>query len=127
MDGLTRVGKTTTKAAFLATSILWIMLASEEFIFDSVLILLIPISFLILLTISFFAILITIRTIYEYEAGRLIKKHIFKKYFPYYSIIIFSLLMFNIIYNNFDFYAIVFSTTTFLTSVQSWVWFYKIP
>lgn len=125
MEGFTRVGKTSAKAALLATCIFWVMIASKEAIFDSVLFILIPISFLILFMISFFAILLTILPFYEYENGNPSNHHILKKYFPYYSITIFGLVMFNIIYNNYDFFAIIFSITTFITAIQSWVWFYK--
>lgn len=125
MDGFTRVAKTSTKAAFLSASILWTMLAAEEDILDGVLIILIPISILILLIISFFAILITLLPFLKNESEGLNCYKIFKKYFPYYSILIFSALTFNIFYNDFDYYSIIFSATTFLTAMQSWVWFFK--
>ena len=125
MDGFTRVTITSTKAAFLSASILWVMLAAEEDILDGVLIILVPISILILLIISFLSILITLLPFFEHENDRLNSDKIFKKYFPYYSIVFFSALTFNIFYNNFDYYSIIFSTTTFLTAIQSWVWFFK--
>ena len=125
MDGFKRVVITSSKAAFLSASILWVMLAAEEDILDGVIIILIPISILILLIISFFAILITLLPFLENESEGLSCYKIFKKYFPFYSMLIFSALTFNIFYNDFDYYSIIFSTTTFLTAMQSWVWFFK--
>jgi len=119
-----RAINTSLKATLLATIILWSLAGVLEgastgaipFIFLSI----IPIFI-----VCFFAILFTVTPFESFNKKKTGNKAIFKKYFPYYSLLTFTICSYAIITSVFDSLAIVFFTTVFFTAIQSWVWYYK--
>jgi hypothetical protein len=50
---------------------------------------------------------------------------LFKRCFPYYTIVVFGLCLFAAFASNFEFYYMNFLITAYVTTAQSWVWFAK--
>ncbi|AOW21748.1 hypothetical protein [Urechidicola croceus] len=124
MNTSIKIGQTALKAALFATCLFWLLIGvSDEFFLG-----IIPLIFLSIIPIfiiCLIAIITTIIPIYWLLGGNLCKVQFFKKYFPFYSIIVFGLCLFGIY--NFDFkdFIIRFFTTAFFTSIQSWIWLFK--
>jgi len=116
--------KTSLKAMLLATIIFWSLVgvlegASTE-AFPFVFLSMIPIFIC-----CFLAILFTVTSIFSYLEGTMTNDTIFKRYFPYYAIILFIICSFSILKFSFDSIAIAFFTTLFFTAMQSWIWYSK--
>ncbi len=112
------------KASLLATSIFWILDISSgnynhisPFIIFSIIPIAITCSILICITIMPF--------IWSEKADKN-RREIFKKYFPYYSIINFTICCYFIIKSNFEKSTCTFFVTVFLTLTQSWLWICKV-
>ena len=123
MKSKTNLASTVFKAITLATVVFWLFILSEEshynitiFIFFSI----IPISIVV-----FFSITVTIMPFFWGKNEKISKQNVFYKYFPYYSIIVFSICSFCVIISNFDFYVSSFCITAFITLMQSWIWLCK--
>ena len=113
------------KATSLATILFWTLLIPEGLdieIYFFIIPCIIPIAIICSLTI-----VITIMPFFWLEIENSTTDAIFKKYFPYYSIIVFSLCSYFIIASNFANVVCVFFITAFFTLIQSWVWICKIP
>tara|TARA_R110002051_G_C8658811_1_gene488708 strand:- start:71 stop:502 length:432 start_codon:yes stop_codon:yes gene_type:complete len=111
------------KASLLATVLFWTFEISSgnynnisPFIIFSIIPAFILCSFTIIITIMPF--------IWSEKNGRN-RTEIFKKYFPYYSIIASGVCSYYIILSNFDDSVCSFMLTIFLTLMQSWVWICK--
>ncbi len=121
---LTKLTQTALKSTLLATILLWSLAgilegASTEaipFIFLST----IPIFI-----ICFFALLFTIAPFHSLYESNMENENIYKRFFPYYAIVVFGISVISIIQSNFDSIFIIFFTTTFFTAMQSWIWFFK--
>ncbi|WP_452219854.1 hypothetical protein [Lacinutrix salivirga] len=53
------------------------------------------------------------------------RKKVFKNYFPFYTIVAFSVCAFGIYTFNSEVFIISFLITAYITTAQSWVWFAK--
>lgn len=118
------IGNTLIKATGLATSIFWLILLPEYptvSIIISILLSLIPIFICCLLTIVF-----TVFPFFWFFEDTLGKKQVFKTYFPYYVILIFSICLFAINLFNYELFAIAFFASAFFTLLQTWVWYSKL-
>ncbi|WP_127844946.1 hypothetical protein [Psychroflexus aestuariivivens] len=102
------------KSSFLSTLIFWMMITEDFGIFFPIAIL---ISMIPITIISSFTILISILPIV-----RLNKQDSFKKYFPYYSIVVFCGFTYLIVESNFDEFISAFLVSAFFTLMQAWVW-----
>lgn len=123
MKTSSNLAPTILKSIVLATILFWFFIFSKEFDADMVMFLflsIIPISIFV-----FFTIIITIMPFIWFKKENINKDKIFKKYFPYYSIIAFSISAYNIIDSNFNIFDCGFFITVFITLVQSWVWLCK--
>ncbi len=113
------------KSSLLAFVIFWSIIISNEG-FDADMSLFFIFSFIpILLCVA----VIVITTIYSIFWTVTTKtrtpKTVFKRFFPYYAIIAFSIIAYGIISSDFNVFAIAFFTSAFITVCQSWVWFAK--
>jgi hypothetical protein len=81
------------KATILATLLFWILIFSENSINESFIIVVIILSIIPISIVCSFVILITVMPFYWLEQNKLNEKEIFKKYFPYYSIITFCICL----------------------------------
>ena len=114
------------KATILATLLFWILIFSENSINESFIIVVIILSIIPISIVCSFVILITIMPFYWLEQNKLNEKEIFKKYFPYYSIITFCICSYFIISTNLESFICAFIITAFFTLMQTWVWAGKI-
>lgn len=113
------------KASLLATVLFWTLDISAGY-YDQISPLMI-LSIIPILILCSLAIWITIMPFFWLKSENISTDAIFKKYFPYYSIIAFSLCSYFIIASNFANVVCVFFITAFFTLMQSWVWICKIP
>ncbi|SDX09392.1 hypothetical protein SAMN05444411_10379 [Lutibacter oricola] len=84
------------------------------------------ISSIIISVICYISVILTIVPFYKISITKFNPKEIFKRYFPYYAIVSFVIctgLAFNM--NIIEPFIINFIITVFLTSVTSWIWFFK--
>lgn len=113
------VSKIILKAALLSTCIFWLILtATENFhlVYLGIIILsVIPITLCCAITI-----IVTILPFFKFNKNS--NRIIFKKYFPFYAIVCFSLCFYGLL-NNSDLTS--FFASAFFTTMQSWVWFGK--
>ncbi|MDO5970910.1 hypothetical protein Q4Q35_13950 [Flavivirga aquimarina] len=114
------------KSTVLATCIFWIVIMSQGFqnyMIPLVFLSMIPISICCAITIF-----LTIVPFFWVRRGELVDEFdgrnriIFKKYFPFYAIVSFSLCLYGIVESIF---AISFFVSAFFTTMQSWVWLAK--
>ena len=112
------------KASLLATVLFWTLDISAGY-YDQISPLMI-LSIIPILILCSLAIWITIMPFFWLKSKNISTDAIFKKYFPYYSIIAFSLCSYFIIASNFANVVCVFFITAFFTLMQSWVWICKI-
>lgn len=113
-----------SKSMLLAAAIFWTIIYAEEV--DLSVGPYILLSFIPIFIVSSLVIVITICPIFwflEKEGNN--KTKIFKTYFPYYTIISFSISMYCIIILDFETIVIAFFSSAFITTSQSWVWFAK--
>ena len=113
------------KASLLATVLFWTLDISAGY-YDQISPLMI-LSIIPILILCSLAIWITIMPFFWLKSENISADAIFKKYFPCYSIIAFSLCSYFIIASNFANVVCVFFITAFFTLMQSWVWICKIP
>lgn len=116
------ISSTIMKATMLSTTIFWLVIFSEDFqeeMFPFVLISIIPISICCALTI-FITIVPFFSCINKIEIT-----NIYKKYFPFYAIVIFCLCFYGIWESHFNVYPISFFVSAFFTCMQSWTWIVK--
>lgn len=114
-----RYSKTILKSILLSTTIFWTVIFSEDFDTNMLFwafISMIPITLCCSLTIMF-----TISP-WFYINAKVKPQDVYKRYFPYYAIICFSICVYAIWKNNFDIYAISFFSSACLTLMQTWNW-----
>ena len=113
--------KTILKAIILATTIFWLILtATEGFNEDRIYLVflsLIPISICCSLVIA-----LTISPFFWLKKSGDSNRLVFKKYFPFYTIISFSLCLYGTLQ---DPLIICFYLSAFFTTMQTWVWLAK--
>ncbi|WP_299224863.1 hypothetical protein [uncultured Psychroserpens sp.] len=113
-----------SKSCLLAALIFWLIIGSDDFESD-----MIPFIFLSLIPIFVCVMIVILGTIcpifWIASSTTFNNKQIFKTYFPYYTILTFTICLFGIIISNFDIYMIAFFTSAYITTNQSWVWFTK--
>lgn len=110
------------KSILLATCVFWLIAFTEEFNFYLILLV-----FLSMIPIAICCSIVIIFTIVPFflisEGRKLNKKMVFKLYFPFYSLIAFTICIYGIANTNFALYSIAFFTSAFVITSQSWVWF----
>ena len=125
MNSSKNLGSAILKAILFATLLFWTLFISENTNSNMsyfVLLSIIPIAIICSITIF-----ITITPFFWLAKENVTDKEIFKKYFPYYSIIAFGISSYFIISTNFEGFVCAFFITAFFTLMQSWVWICKIP
>jgi hypothetical protein len=122
MNSSGNLSSTLLKAICLATILFWVLIISEGFNQISLLILIsiIPIAIVCSLTI-----IVTITPFFWLAKEGVTDLKIFKRYFPYYSIITFGISIYYIIDTNFESFVCAFFITAFITLMQSWIWICK--
>ena len=122
MNSSGNLSSTLLKAICLATGLFWILIISEDFNQISLLILIsiIPITIVCSITI-----IVTITPFFWLAKENVSNHEIFKKYFPYYSIITLGISTHFVILSNFESYVCAFFITAFITLMQSWIWICK--
>jgi hypothetical protein len=122
MNSSGNLSSTLLKAICLATGLFWMLIISEGFSQISLLILIsiIPIAIVCSLTI-----IVTITPFFWLAKENVSNHEIFKRYFPYYSIITFGISTHFVILSNFESYVCAFYITAFITLMQSWIWICK--
>ncbi len=115
-----KTSKIILKATLLSTCIFWLIIFSGNF--ES---LMIPFMFLSLIPISLCCattIMITILPFFRFKTINNKNNIVFKKYFPFYAIVCFSLCFYGVLI---DLDLACFYVSAFFTTMQSWVWFGK--
>lgn len=122
MNSSGNLSSTLLKAICLATVLFWILIIPEDLnqISPLFIISIIPIAIVCSLTI-----IVTITPFFWLAKEGVNDNEIFKKYFPYYSIITFGISVYYIIDTNFESFVCAFFITAFLTLMQSWIWICK--
>ncbi|MDO5973543.1 hypothetical protein [Flavivirga jejuensis] len=108
------------KSTVLATCIFWIIIISENFqsgMIPFIFLSIIPISICCTITILF-----TVMPFFWFKSDGLRNETVFKKYFPFYTIVSFCLCLYGVFELTF---AISFFVSAFFTTMQSWVWIVK--
>ncbi len=118
-----RIGNTAVKATGMASVIFWIIIL-PELSSDSV-IALIPLSLIPIFICCLFTIVFTVFPVFWFLESTLSKQQIFKIYFPYYAIVVFTVSSIAIHQFKYDVFAIAFFTSAFFTLLQTWVWISK--
>lgn len=107
------------KSTLLATVIFWLIILAKDFESDMIALIflsVIPISICCAITI-----LITIAPFFWLNK-KLTPRMVFKKYSPFYAIVVFSLCLYGTFQEPI---TICFYASAFFTTMQSWVWFGK--
>ena len=125
MENLNNLALTLLKATLLATIIFWMFIFSKESFPEAYILLIIIASIIPIFIVCTFTILITIMPFFWLEQNNLSEGEIFKKYFPYYSIVAFCVFLYFMISTNFDDFVCAFSISAFFTLMQTWVWIGK--
>ncbi len=115
----------TIKSVTLATCVFWLIILTENQGGNSDFFVLFLLSLIPISICCFFTILFTIVPFFWFENKELDGKQIFKRYFPYYSIICFALSFYFSFAAKFNIYSIAFSSSAFITTQQAWVWLSK--
>lgn len=114
---------TLLKATGLSAILFWIIIIPNGYNVNELPIILV--SFIPIAIVSSITIVITILPFFLIEKKGVNPSVIYKKYFPYYSIIVFSISIYLIIKSDFEIFVIAFFTAAFFTLIQSWVWICK--
>lgn len=114
------------KATILASILFWTLIFSEKPIDEPFIIIVVIVSIIPISIVCSFTILLTVMPFYWLEQNKLKENEIFKKYFPYYSIITFGICYYSVMNSNFNIGVSAFCITVFFTLMQSWVWAGKI-
>jgi hypothetical protein len=122
MNSSKNLSSTLLKATCLATILFWILIFYDEFhqISPLFIISIIPIAIVCSLTI-----IVTITPFFWLAKEGVTDHEVFKKVFPYYSIIAFGISIYFIIDTHFERFICAFFITAFLTLMQSWIWICK--
>ena len=116
---------TAAKAAMLSSGLLTLAFSSTQDLYNYDLVMIFFISLLITFFISLGMIIFTVLPFYYIEYERSNTRMMFKKFFPYYTIVCFSCCLFIIITQNFEEISILLFSIAYVTAAQSWVWFFK--
>lgn len=108
------------RSTFLAASIFWIIIFSENF--EHIMILLFFLSIIPISICCAITILITILPFFWFKKDGTSPQSIFNSYFPYYAIAMFSICLYGVWKEP---EVISFFVSAFLTTMQAWVWFGK--
>ncbi len=120
MNSSSNLSSTLLKAICLATTLFWILIIPEDFNQFWFIISIIPIAIVCSLTI-----IVTITPFFWLAKEGVTDHEVFKKVFPYYSIIAFGISIYFMIDTNFERFICAFFITFFLTLMQSWIWICK--
>jgi hypothetical protein len=122
MNSSGNLSSTLLKAIFIATILFWALIIPEMFnqIFILIILSIIPIAIVCSLTI-----IVTITPFFWLAKEGVTDQEIFKKYFPFYAIIAFSISLYFMIDTKFESFTCAFFITAFLTLMQSWIWICK--
>lgn len=112
------------KSTMLATLVFWGIIFTEQFTLE-----MLPFVFLSVLPIfivCIIAITFTIRPFFwVMETEVFDRKSVFRKVFPFYSMICFAICIYGILMSSNAIYFIAFFSASFISTSQSWVWFTK--
>ena len=120
MNSSSNLSSTLLKAICLATTLFWILIIPEDFNQFWFIISIIPIAIVCSLTI-----IVTITPFFWLAKENVTDHEVFKKVFPYYSIIAFGISVYFMIETNFESFICAFFITAFITLMQSWIWICK--
>lgn len=113
------------KAALLATLLFWLLIISDENNFDSYLIGIIIISYIPIFMVCSVTILFTIVPFFLIEKKDISNDKMFKKYFPYYTVVVFVISLFYTLTSNYKNFTSAFFITALFTLMQTWIWLCK--
>jgi hypothetical protein len=113
------------KASAFATILFWILIFSEKFESESFIIAILILSIIPILIVCSLTILFTIAPFFLFKKNNISNDEIFKKYIPYYSIIIFGISTYYMISTKFNNIVCAFFITAFFTLIKSWIWICK--
>lgn len=105
------------KSSLLASFIFCLVIADD---FGVELIYLVTLTFIPIVLVCSFTILVSIVPIIKFGG-----QDSFVKYFPYYSISVFMIFTYFLIDSNFDEFLSAFTVSAFFTLMQAWVWLSK--
>ena len=117
---------TILKATGLSFIIFWAIIFSEEkFMLD-----MFPYVFLSFIPIGFCCLIVICLTICPFFWAKNESKDsdtILKTYFPFYTIILFTLCSYGLITSNLNIFSVAFIISAFITLLKSWTWLAKSP
>lgn len=125
MNSQNNIPRVLLKSSFLAFCIFWLQIAFEDFNTIIDIGFYIILSFVLIFIICSLTIFVCILIVYYIVRDNLNDRQIFKKFFPYSAILIFTFCAYCIVFSNFKTYVCIFFITVFFTLMQSWVWLCK--
>ena len=112
------------KSSLLASVIFWIIIGRKEF--DMGMIPLVMLSYIPIFLCVTIVIIGSICPFFWFNTNESYTKvQVFKRCFPYYTCIAFTLCCYGIINSDYDLYFSAFWISAYITTNQSWVWFAK--
>ncbi|WP_346882836.1 hypothetical protein [uncultured Algibacter sp.] len=113
------------KSIVLSTTIFWIIIISKDFETD--MLYLIPLSWIPISLCCLITICITVLPFFSFKPDKYTNKAVFKRYFPFYSIVCFGLCFYASYNSKFDIDLMSFLASAFFTTTYTWVLFAKKP
>ncbi|APZ45102.1 hypothetical protein BW723_01780 [Polaribacter reichenbachii] len=126
MESSNKIPKLLVKASILSAIIFWIQVLFEDY---NTVIRIIPYVFLSIIPIFIicsFTVFFSILILYYSVRNKMSNPEIFKRFFPYYTIVIFGICSYFIIISNFQTFVCIFFITAFFTLMQTWIWLCKL-
>ena len=119
-----KIGQTSLRCAVFSSTLFWLLISANES-FGVSIIFFWFISLIITFVISLIMNAVTISVFYEFEKERLDKTQFYKRYFPFYAIVFFSLSVLLYTISNFEKDLLYILVTAFFTAMMSWIWLFK--
>lgn len=121
-----KIGQTSLKCALFSSILFWILtIANNPNTFGIDLIFFWFISMVILFFISLIMNVLTIFLLYESKRAQMDKTQFYKRYFPYYAILFFTICLLLYCLTNFENDLMCILVTAFFTAMMSWTWLFK--
>jgi hypothetical protein len=122
MKSLKNLPNTLVKSTLLSATVFWVILAKEIEFHIIMIFSLVPVFIVCSLVIC-----ITIVPFFIFEDEKVSNQRIFKKHFPFYTIVMFGIACFGIMKSDYDIYVTAFMTSAFFSLSYAWIWLCKQP
>ena len=122
MTSLKNLPNTLVKSTLLSATVFWVILAKEIEFHIIIVFSLVPVFIICSLIIC-----ISIVPFIIFEDEKESTQSIFKKYFPFYTMVIFGIACFGIMKSDYDIFMSAFMTSVFFTLSHAWIWLCKQP